>query len=193
MAENFRQSNLRTGMKKIIILLLLISINRQTILAQSVLSPMIGKAFSDQNGASAIRMGLGCQSIFKERWGVYYTYEYRSNFMFFENSTYGNNEYKRDLCGISCKIHPNFMMYGGVGMFIDGIFQGQLKNKGGGIPWIIKPQGVRKELGLIYQPKDSPLQISMGYSFNVGFTGNLGWSIPLKRSTLTVHQAITEY
>jgi D-serine dehydratase len=50
---------------------------------------------------------------------------------------------------------------------------------------------LRKEIGVTYQPKDLPIQLSAGYSLNIGFTGNLGWSIPLQSNAITVHQAIT--
>jgi hypothetical protein len=76
-------------------------------------------------------------------------------------------------------------------MFMDGILKGQLQSKGGGIPYIIKPVGLRKEIGVTYHPKDLPIQLSAGYSLNIGFTGNLGWSIPLQSNGITVHQAIT--
>jgi hypothetical protein len=159
--------------------------------SQPAITPCVGKAFADKNGASAIRMGLGFNQLYKNRWGLYYTYEYRSNVMFFENTHYNKNEYGRDLMGISCKVHPNFTVYGGVGMFMDGILKGQLQSKGGGIPWFIKPVSLRKEIGVTYHPKDLPIQLSAGYSLNIGFTGNLGWSIPLQSNGITVHQAIT--
>jgi hypothetical protein len=159
--------------------------------AQSAFTPMVGKAFADKNGASAIRMGLGMNELYKDRWGLYYTYEYRSSVMFFENTPYSKNEYRRDVMGITCKIHPNFTVYGGVGMFMDGILKDQFKEKGGGVPYIIKPVGLRKEIGVTYHPKDLPIQLSAGYSFSVGFTSNLGWRIPLQPDRMTVHQAIT--
>jgi hypothetical protein len=112
--------------------------------------------------------------------------------MFFENTPYSKNEYRRDVAGVSCKVHPNFTVYGGVGLFMDGILKGQLQSKGGGIPWVIKPVGLRKEIGVTYQPKNVPLQISAGYSLSVGFTSNLGWNIPLYPERMTVHQALVE-
>ena len=176
-------------MKKILCILLLVSACAKAI-SQPVVTPMVGKAFADKNGASAIRMGVGFNELFKDRWGLYYTYEYRSSVMFFENTPYGKNEYRRDVMGITCKIHPNFTVYGGVGMFMDGILKDQFKEKGGGVPYIIKPVGLRKEIGITYHHSDLPIQISAGYSLSVGFTGNLGWRIPLQPNRMTVHQAI---
>ncbi|NBU04357.1 MAG: hypothetical protein EBT60_08700 [Bacteroidetes bacterium] len=178
-------------MKKILCILLLVSACAKAI-SQPAVTPMVGKAFADKNGASAIRMGVGFNQVFKDRWGFYYTYEYRSSVMFFENTAYSKNEYRRDLMGINCKVHPNFTVYGGVGMFMDGVLQGQFQSKGGGLPYIIKPLGLRKELGITYQPSDIPLQISAGYSLSIGFTGNIGWRIPLEPNRMTVHQALTE-
>ena len=160
--------------------------------SQPALTPMVGKAFADKNGASAIRMGVGLNNVYRDRWGIYYTYECRSNIMFFENTAYGKNEYRRDAVGISCKVHPNFLVYGGVGLFMDGILKGQLKSKGIGIPWVIIPSGIRKEIGVTYQPNDLPIQISAGYSMSIGFTSNLSWRIPLKPDRMTLHQAITQ-
>ena len=177
-------------MKKILCILLLVSVFAPAI-SQTAVTPMVGKAFADKNGASAIRMGVGLNQLFKDRWGFYYTYEYRSNVMFFENTPYGKNEYRRDVMGVNCRIHPNFTVYGGVGMFMDGVLKGQFQSKGGGVPYIIKPVGLRKELGITYHPSDLPIQISAGYSLSIGFTGNLGWRIPIEPNRMTVHQAIT--
>jgi hypothetical protein len=177
-------------MKKILCILLLVSACAKAI-SQPAITPTVGKAFADKNGASAIRMGVGFNQVFKDRWGLYYTYEYRSSVMFFENTPYGKNEYRRDVMGITCKIHPNFTVYGGVGMFMDGILKDQFKEKGGGVPYIIKPVSLRKEIGINYHTKDIPLQISAGYSLIIGFTGNIGWRIPLQPNRMTVHQAIT--
>lgn len=179
-------------MKKILWTLLLIFSVSLPANSQPALTPMVGKAFADKNGASAIRMGMGLNNVYRDRWGIYYTYEYRSNIMFFENTAYGKNEYRRDVVGISCKVHPNFLVYGGVGLFMDGILKGQLQSKGSGIPWVIKPVGLRKEIGVTYQPNDLPIQISAGYSMSIGFTSNLSWRIPLKPDRMTVHQAITQ-
>jgi hypothetical protein len=78
-----------------------------------------------------------------------------------------------------------------VGMFMDGILKDQFKENGGGVPYIIKPVGLRKEIGVTYHPKDLPIQLLAGYSLSVGFTSNLGWRIPLQPDRITVHQAIT--
>jgi hypothetical protein len=176
-------------MKKILWIILLFIANLPAN-SQPAITPCVGKAFADKNGTSAIRMGLGFNQLYKDRWGLYYTYEYRSNVMFFENTSYNKNEYRRDLMGITCKVHPNFTVYGGVGMFMDGLLKGQFQGKGDGVPFVIKPVGLRKEIGVTYQPKDLPIQLSAGYSLNIGFTGNLGWSIPLQSNAITVHQAI---
>ncbi len=178
-------------MKKILCILLLVSACAKAI-SQPAVTPMVGKAFADKNGASAIRMGVGFNELFKDRWGLYYTHEYRSSVMFFENTAYSKNEYRRDVMGITCKIHPNFTVYVGVGMFIDGILKNQFNGKGSGVPYIIKPVGLRKEIGVAYHPGNIPLQISAGYSLNIGFTGNIGWRIPLEADFITVHQAILQ-
>lgn len=177
-------------MKKILWIILLFIANLPAN-SQTAITPTVGKAFADKNGSSAIRMGLGLNQLYKNRWGLYYTYEYRSNVMFFENTPYNKNEYGRDLMGITCKVHPNFTVYGGVGMFMDGLLKGQFQGKGDGVPFVIKPVGLRKEIGVTYQPKDLPIQLSAGYSLSVGFTGNIGWRIPLQSNGITVHQAIT--
>ena len=183
--------NLSIKSPKLLIMFLLLALGINTdAWAQPAITPTVGKAFADKNGASAIRMGVGFNELYKDRWGLYYTYEYRSSVMFFENTPYGKNEYRRDVMGITCKIHPNFTVYGGVGMFMDGILKDQFKEKGGGVPYIIKPVGLRKEIGITYHPSDLPIQISAGYSLSVGFTGNLGWRIPLQPNRMTVHQAI---
>ncbi|MEY5036231.1 MAG: hypothetical protein RLZZ110_1248 [Bacteroidota bacterium] len=159
--------------------------------AQPSITPMVGKAFADNNGASAARLGIGFQEIYKNRLGVYYMYEYRSNVILFETTTYENNKYRRDIAGLSCKVHPNFTIYGGVGLFVDGILTDQFQSKGAGVPWIIKPTGFRKEIGISFQPNDLPIVISAGYSNTIGFTSNLGWRIPLKEKHMTLQQAIT--
>ncbi|MBM3938290.1 MAG: hypothetical protein FJ333_06500 [Sphingomonadales bacterium] len=178
--------------KSLITLLLLVAATISKSGAQPAITPMVGKAFADKNGSSAVRMGLGFNQLYKNRWGIYYTYEYRSDVMFFENTPYAHNEYRRDVMGITAQINPNFSVYGGVGMFMDGIINGQFQGKGGGIPYIIKPIGLRKEIGVTYHPNDIPLQISAGYSLSIGFTGNFGWRIPLATTGMTVHQAITD-
>ena len=74
-------------MKKILWIILLFIANLPAN-SQPAITPCVGKAFADKNGASAIRMGLGFNQLYKNRWGLYYTYEYRSNVMFFENTPY---------------------------------------------------------------------------------------------------------
>jgi hypothetical protein len=159
--------------------------------AQPSLTPMFGKAFADKNGASAIRMGLGFNQLYKNRWGLYYTYEYRSNVMFFENTPYNKNEYCRDLMGITCKVHPNFTVYGGVGMFMDGIMD-DIRNGRSLLNLANFNSPLRKELGILLQPNFTPIQISAGYSINVGFTANLNWQIPLDSDTKSVHLALID-
>jgi hypothetical protein len=178
--------------KSIILTVFMVCSASQMTWAQPAITPMVGKAFADKNGASAVRLGLGLQQVYRDRWGIYYSYEYRSNVMFFENTPYSKNEYRRDVAGVTCKVHPNFTMYGGVGLFMDGFLKGQLQNQGAGIPWVIKPEGLRKEIGVTYQPNNMPMQISAGYSWTIGFTSNFGWCIPLRPDRMTVHQSITQ-
>lgn len=177
--------------KSLTMLLLFLACNARNSEAQPSLAPMFGKAFADKNGTSAIRMGFGLNQLYKDRWGLYYTYEYRSNVMFFENTSYNKNEYRRDLMGITCKVHPNFTVYGGVGMFMDGMIE-DIKNGRSLLNLANFNSPLRKELGILLQPNFTPIQISAGYSMNVGFTANLNWQIPLETDTKTVHLALTE-
>ena len=178
-------------MKKIIFALLYIFSVSIPGISQPAVTPMVGKAFADKNGASAVRLGLGLQQVYRDRWGIYYSYEYRSNVMFFENTPYSKNEYRRDIAGVSCKVHPNFTVYGGVGLFMDGIIK-DIRNGHSLLNVSNFNSPLRKELGILLQPNFTPIQISAGYSMNVGFTANLNWLIPLESDRKTVHLALIE-
>jgi hypothetical protein len=111
----------------------------------------------------------------------------------FDNNSYTEAEfYQKDLLGINVKIVPALTFYGGMGAFQNGIFSNQFNAKGSGIPWIVKPVGLRKEIGLQYNHINTGMSVSIGYSFSVGFTGNIGFQIPLHKNYMTLHQVITE-
>ncbi|MFZ9632156.1 MAG: hypothetical protein ACO3AQ_08990 [Bacteroidia bacterium] len=162
--------------------------------SQLQIQPSAGKAFHmGKSGYTALRYSVAINNIFYDRIGFYFSYENRTANMPFDNHTYTDAEfYSRDLLGINYKIKPELTIYGGLGAFQNGIFSHQFQSKGGGIPWIVKPVGIRKEIGLQYNHVQSGLSLSMGYSFSVGITGNIGFCIPLYKNFMTVHQVITE-
>lgn len=142
-----------------------------------MLTTLFGKAFT----APALRLGIGFNQLFWQRVGFYYTYEFRSDFMPFETTPYAHDDYKQDLLGLNYCVNSKWTVYGGLGL-----------NQEGGLLNNTKTAGLRKEIGLLYNTPNSPLLLSAGYSFSMGFTANLGWAIPLKSNRLTVHQALTE-
>ena len=160
--------------------------------AQLQLQPSFGKVFHTKGeGLTAARYSLAINNVFYDRIGFYYSFENRGAIMPFDNNSYAESQsYKKDLLGVNVKIVPSLTFYGAMGAFQNGIFSNQFQSKGGGIPWIVKPVGLRKEIGLQYNHVNSGLSVGMGYSFSIGFTGNIGFQIPLHKNYMTIHQAI---
>jgi hypothetical protein len=162
--------------------------------AQLQLQPSIGKVFHTKgSGLTATRYSLAINNVFYDRIGFYYSYENRGAIMPFDNNTYTEDQsYKKDLLGVNVKIIPSLTFYGAMGAFENGIFSNQFNSKGSGIPWIVKPVGLRKEIGLQYNHINTGMSVSIGYSFSIGFTGNIGFQIPLHKNYMTIHQAIID-
>ena len=162
--------------------------------AQLQLQPSVGKVFHMRgSGLTASRYSLAINNVFYDRIGFYYSFENRGMNMPFDNHTYTEAQsYKKDLLGINVKIIPCLTFYGAMGAFQNGIFSNQFQSKGGGIPWIVKPVGLRKEIGLQYNHSNSGLSLAIGYSYSIGFTGNIGFQIPLHKNFMTIHQAIID-
>ena len=174
----------------ILIMLLWMSTSK----AQLQLQPSFGKVFHTKGeGLTAARYSLAINNVFYDRIGFYYSYENRGAIMPFDNNSYTESQsYKKDLLGINVKLIPCLTIYGAMGAFQDGIFSNQFNAKGSGIPWIVKPVGLRKEIGLQYNHINSGLSLGVGFSSNIGFTGNIGFQIPLHKNYPTLHQVITE-
>lgn len=162
--------------------------------AQLQLQPSMGKVFYMRgSGNTASRYSLAINNVFYDRIGFYYSFENRGMNMPFDNHTYTEAQsYKRDLLGINVKIIPCLTFYGAMGAFQQGIFSNQFNSKGSGVPWLVKPVGLRKEIGIQYNHSNSGLSLAMGYSYSVGFTGNIGFQIPLHKNYMTIHQAIID-
>ena len=162
--------------------------------AQLQLQPSVGKVFHmNGSGLTASRYSLAINNVFYDRIGFYYSFENRGMNMPFDNHTYTEAQsYKKDLLGINVKIIPCLTFYGALGAFQNGIFSNQFNSKGSGIPWIVKPVGLRKEIGLQYNHSNSGLSLAIGYSQSIGFTGNIGFQIPLHKNFMTIHQAIMD-
>ena len=162
--------------------------------AQLQLQPSVGKVFHMKgSGLTASRYTLAINNVFYDRIGFYYSFENRGKNMPFDNHTYTEAQsYKKDLLGINVKIIPCLTFYGALGAFQNGIFSNQFNSKGSGIPWIVKPVGLRKEIGLQYNHSNSGLSLAIGYSQSIGFTGNIGFQIPLHKNFMTIHQAIMD-
>ena len=162
--------------------------------AQLQLQPSVGKVFHTKGeGLTAARYSLAINNVFYDRIGFYYSYENRGAIMPFDNNTYTEAQsYKKDLLGDTVKIVPSLTFYGAMGAFQNGIFSNQFNSKGSGIPWIVKPVGLRKEMGLQYNHINTGMSVSIGYSFSVGFTGNIGFQIPLHKNYPTLQQVITK-
>ena len=174
----------------ILIMLLWMSTSK----AQLQLQPSFGKVFHTKGeGLTAARYSLAVNNVLYDRIGFYYTFENRGAIMPFDNNSYAESQsYKKDLLGINVKLIPCLTIYGAMGAFQDGIFSNQFNAKGSGIPWIVKPVGLRKEIGLQYNHINSGLSLGVGFSSNIGFTGNIGFQIPLHKNYPTLHQVITE-
>ena len=174
----------------ILIMLLWMSTSK----AQLQLQPSFGKVFHTKGeGLTAARYSLAINNVFYDRIGFYYSYENRGAIMPFDNNTYTEAQsYKKDLLGVNVKIVPSLTFYGAMGAFQNGIFSNQFNSKGSGIPWIVKPVGLRKEIGLQYNHINSGLSLGVGFSSNIGFTGNIGFQIPLHKNYPTLHQVIAE-
>ena len=162
--------------------------------AQLQLQPSFGKVFHTKGeGLTAARYSLAVNNVLYDRIGFYYTFENRGAIMPFDNNSYAESQsYKKDLLGVNVKLIPCLTIYGALGAFQDGIFSNQFNAKGSGIPWIVKPVGLRKEIGLQYNHINSGLSLGVGFSSNIGFTGNIGFQIPLHKNYPTLHQVITE-
>ena len=162
--------------------------------AQLQLQPSMGKVFHMKgSGLTASRYSLAINNVFYNRIGFYYSFENRGMNMPFDNHTYTEAQsYKKDLLGVNVKIVPCLTFYGAMGAFQNGIFSNQFNSKGSGIPWIVKPVGLRKEIGLQYNHSNSGLSLAIGYSYSIGFTGNIGFQIPLHKNFMTIHQAIID-
>lgn len=174
----------------ILIMLLWMSTSK----AQLQIQPSVGKVFHTKGeGLTAARYSLAINNVFYDRIGFYYSYENRGAIMPFDNNTYTEAQsYKKDLLGVNVKIVPSLTFYGAMGAFQNGIFSNQFNSKGSGIPWIVKPVGLRKEIGLQYNHINSGLSLGVGFSSNIGFTGNIGFQIPLHKNYPTLHQVITK-
>ena len=162
--------------------------------AQLQLQPSVGKVFHTKGeGLTAARYSLAINKVFYDRLGFHDSFENRGAIMPFDNNTYTEAQsYKKDLLGVNVKIVPSLTFYGAMGAFQNGIFSNQFNSKGSGIPWIVKPVGLRNEVGLQYNHINTGMSVSIGYSFSVGFTGNIGFQIPLQKNYPTLHQVITE-
>lgn len=158
--------------------------------AQLQLQPSFGKVFHIRGeGLTAARYSLAINNVLYDRIGFYYTFENRGAIMPFDNHSYTEVEfYQKDLLGINVKIIPNLTFYGAMGAFQQGIFSNQFNSKGS----VVKPVGLRKEVGLQYNHINTGMSVSIGYSFSVAFTGNIGFQIPLHKNYATLHQVITE-
>ena len=138
--------------------------------AQLEIQAFGGKAHSDASGKPALRFGMGVNNVLWDRVGFYYTYELRRPEMPFENGTY-TDSYTRDIAGGIIKIDPNFSIYGGLGMFQQGLIEN------------LSFRGLRKEVGVQYSTNNvlynTNMFVQVGYSFNIRLTTNFGVKIPL--------------
>ena len=182
------------NLQKTLFTLLIMLLWMSTSTAQLQLQPSMGKVFHTKGaGLTASRYSLAVNNVLYDRIGFYYSYENRGAIMPFDNNSYTEAEsYQKDLLGINVKIVPALTFYGGMGAFENGIFSNQFNAKGSGIPWIVKPVGLRKEMGLQYNHINSGLSLGVGFSNSIGFTGNIGFQIPLHKNYMTLHQVIIQ-
>lgn len=152
--------------------------------AQIEVQAFVGKAHSDVNQLPALRYGVGLNNVLWDRVGFYYTYEFRRPDMPFENSTY-TDSYTRDVLGGTIKIDPNFSVYGGLGMFQQGLVDN------------FTFKGLRKEVGVQYSTNNvlynTNMFVQVGYSFSMRFTTNFGVKIPLTYEKRTLSDVIYDY
>lgn len=155
--------------------------------AQTTLSPFYGKTFDKKNGVIAVRAGIGLNNFYKNRIGFYYLYEFQGAVMPFVNTTVTGN-YRRDILGITCKLHNHFTVLGGIGVFTHGIFSNTNNENGQNN----RLKGLRKEIQLRYNHPENGFFFGAGYSFSIGPTANIGFNINLTSDHKTVHQSLTE-
>lgn len=152
--------------------------------AQIEVQAFVGKAHSDRRQLPALRYGIGLNNVLFDRVGFYYTYEFRRPNMPFETTTYPDN-YTRDLMGVNVKIDPNFSVYGGLGMFEQGLAKK------------LTFDGLRKEIGVQYSTNNvlynTNMFVQVGYSFDIRLTTNFGVKIPLTYEKRTLSEVIYEY
>ena len=152
--------------------------------AQIEVQAFVGKAHSDVNHLPALRYGVGVNNVLWDRVGFYYSYEFRRPNMPFETNTY-TDSYTRDVMGGIIKLNPNFSVYGGLGMFQQGLAK-ELTFK-----------GLRKEVGVQYSTNNvlynTNMFVQVGYSFAIRLTTNFGVKIPLTYEKRTLSEVIYEY
>ena len=152
--------------------------------AQIEVQAYVGKAHSDRNRLPALRYGVGFNNVLWNRVGFYYTTELRRPEMPFENGTY-TDSYTRDILGGTIKIDPHFSVYGGLGMFQQGLTTD------------FKLKGVRKEVGVQYSTNNVLYNTNMfaqvGYSFSMRLTTNFGVKIPLTYEKRSLSEVIYNY
>jgi hypothetical protein len=152
--------------------------------AQIEVQAFVGKAHSDRNHLPALRYGVGLNNVLWDRVGFYYTYELRRTNMPFENQSY-SDKYTRDIMGGIIKINPNFSVYGGLGMFKEG-----LTDK-------LSVKGLRKEIGVQYGTNNilynTNIFVQLGYSSSMRFTTNFGVKIPLTYEKSSLSEILYDY
>lgn len=128
----------------------------------SSIEPGIGYVYKTGNDHNAMRFRLDIRNVvFKNRMGFYYTFE--------QKSRTAVGKYKRDIAGINYSLNKNFAVHAGAGLLSEGIITDGIRF------W-----GLRKEIGVTYRVDHFPLTIIMGYSWAIGPTTTIGYSIPVE-------------
>jgi hypothetical protein len=139
--------------------------------AQPFIDPGIGFLYGKPG--SAIRLNAGINNILLHRFGAYATIEYAL--------TPESKFPVRDIFGGSLRLTQNISVFGGVGVFKNGILSRQYF------------KSARKEIGISKRFPALNIDVDFGYSFTTGQSINVGYIIPVRSAYFKPHGPPQEY
>lgn len=137
------------------------------VFSQIYIDPGFGAVFKDNTGNLSPRFNIGAHNLLFKRFGVYGTIEV----VRVPDQKFISETDERDIVGGIIRVNDILSIYGGAGVFSNGIFANNFNLK-----------VVRKEAGISVNIPKAKLNIDLGYSTSSGLSGNIGYVIPLSKS-----------
>lgn len=136
--------------------------------AQVYIDPGVGAVIKDNTGSMTPRFNIGVHNLLFRRVGIYGTLEFPKS----AGSELFKDSDARDIIGGMFRINNHLSLYGGAGVFSNGLIEKDFKL-----------DGVRKEVGLQFNIPKARLSIDLGYSTTAGISTNLGFIIPIGKKS----------